>query len=498
MTTLAPDMTYLADDQIANALDFLLPLFDLKGDAEGMIDGEHPFLKTVLVAPTAVTIAGGVLTVTQTRHKVVNEGGAGTDNVDTITGTMDVLMLQQNSPGQTIVFKHNTGNLLFEDNRDFKISDQNPVAIFHREPTSGKWSSINRNTGSLWLTDSVNATITSDALDATQSRLWVLPESGTADDLATINNPNNLDVLLLVIKNSGDFITVKHNTGNIWLESGQDETLTGQNRILALYWNDVTGKWTAPMYSDRYSVAVSDPLTASAQAHTFQTNPKTFHINTYPTPDVYELNGFSRLIKRRFVVDQVSEGTTFSSFGGTFNTTGSSSVNNALAESNFIRINQPASSNSFAIRRSASSIFQYRWSPYCEFVIADATVNPFFGLMAGTPTITGPGSYSFTGVSGVFFLVTGGSVITLRAFENGTSLANFSVMTAPLPTVCYARLGIDAASNTIYGEVNGKKVSVVISPSTLTTVGMDLVVMSGTDTPSTNRISVSRMYGEQG
>ncbi len=497
MTTLAPDTTYLVDDQIANALDFLIPLYDLKTDAEGVIDGVHPFLKTVLVAPTAITISGGVLTVTQTRHKVVNQGGAGTDDVDTITGTMDVLVLQQNSPGQTIIFKHNTGNLLFEDNRDFKITDQNPVAIFHREPTSGKWSSVNRNTGNLWLIDSVDATIASDTLDATQTRLWVLPESGVADDLSSINNPNNLDVLLLVIKNSGDFITVKHNTGNIWLESEQDETLTGQNRILALYWNDVTSKWTAPMYSGKYSVAVSDPLSKAVQGSTFLVNPETIYLNSTPTPDVHELNGFSRLIKRRFIVDQVSEGTTFSSFGATFTTTGSSSANNALAESNFIRIIQPASPNTSAIRRSGSGIFQYRWSPYCEFVISDIPYHPMVGLMTGTPAVTGPGNYSFTGVSGIFFRFHTSNATTLQVYENGVNLASINVTTPPLPTVCYARIGVDAATNTIYADVNGKKVSLVVSPTTLATVGMDLIVLAGSDLASNQRISVSRMFGEQ-
>jgi hypothetical protein len=62
-----------------------------------------------------VTIASGVITPTTSRHPVDTEGGAASDDLDTIstTGTSsgDLLILQAVSSARTVVVKHNTGNI---------------------------------------------------------------------------------------------------------------------------------------------------------------------------------------------------------------------------------------------------------------------------------------------------------------------------------------------------------------------------------------------------
>jgi len=66
-----------------------------------------------VVAGAALTISAGVITVTHSRHAVLNEGGAATDDVDTINGGADgdILIVYQSSNTQDITWKDGTGNL---------------------------------------------------------------------------------------------------------------------------------------------------------------------------------------------------------------------------------------------------------------------------------------------------------------------------------------------------------------------------------------------------
>lgn len=88
-------------------------------------------------------------------------------------------------------------------------------------------------------------TLATGAVTATQGNHIVAAESGTADDLDTINRnftdiPSTYYPFLMIKADTGDTITVKHNTGNIYLYSLADVTLTGE-QTLFLWWNGT--KW---------------------------------------------------------------------------------------------------------------------------------------------------------------------------------------------------------------------------------------------------------------
>lgn len=62
-------------------------------------------------------------------------------------------------------------------------------------------------------------------------------ESGTADDLATVNMTTGLliagyQVVLFLTATIGDTITIKHNTGNILCSTGADMTLTENTAVM--------------------------------------------------------------------------------------------------------------------------------------------------------------------------------------------------------------------------------------------------------------------------
>jgi hypothetical protein len=64
---------------------------------------------------TVVTISGGAITISLSYHSLETEGGAGTDDLDTIatTGILNgtLLVLRANSSARTVVVKDETGNL---------------------------------------------------------------------------------------------------------------------------------------------------------------------------------------------------------------------------------------------------------------------------------------------------------------------------------------------------------------------------------------------------
>lgn len=59
------------------------------------------------------TIASGVITATQTTTKVATEGGAGSDDLDTINGGAagTIIILEQSDSSKTVVVKAGTGNI---------------------------------------------------------------------------------------------------------------------------------------------------------------------------------------------------------------------------------------------------------------------------------------------------------------------------------------------------------------------------------------------------
>jgi len=83
------------------------------------------------------------------------------------------------------------------------------------------------------LTAQTEVTISSDAMTATQSVHTVAAQTGTADDLSTINGINDGQYIIIRAK-ATHTITVKHAVGNIQLNGGADYALSS-NKALILF-----------------------------------------------------------------------------------------------------------------------------------------------------------------------------------------------------------------------------------------------------------------------
>jgi hypothetical protein len=91
-----------------------------------------------LKAPTTLTIASGVITVTQNLHIIAAESGTA-DNLDTIELGYDalsidsieyypVLIIQANT-GDTITIKHGTGNIDLPGDADIPLGDDEWILL---------------------------------------------------------------------------------------------------------------------------------------------------------------------------------------------------------------------------------------------------------------------------------------------------------------------------------------------------------------------------------
>lgn len=90
--------------------------------------------------------------------------------------------------------------------------------------------------------------ISSDAVSITSTLVLLTCETGTADNIATINAGTGVtlrDGMRISIRtaNSGDTITVKDGTGNI--ECAADQAMSSQNHVVELQYVAATSKWVA-------------------------------------------------------------------------------------------------------------------------------------------------------------------------------------------------------------------------------------------------------------
>lgn len=505
MTTIPVTTSAILNGSTATASSLLTPIADLKAGLEGIADGTYPFVKAVFDSATLLTISAGAVTVTQTRHRIQNEGGATSDDLTTLSGVVDILLLQQGASGQTTTLKHNVGNIYFDDGRDLVISDQNRVVALYYNSTTGKYSSGARNMGSLWLTAAVSTTLSSDTLTATQSKLKIVPESGTADNLSTVSNPNALDMLVLSVATAGHTITVKHNVGNIFLPNGLDYVMDSTDVLLVLLPNPTTGKWTGITAFSPAEMPFTDPFGTTGTFTQLELPPFTYE---NAGGGLVRLNTLPRFGQRRQHWDEVQTGTTFATFGMTMTNTGTASAS-VTADTRYIRFTSGTTAGDKA-GRASDAIFQYRWSPVLEAKglwatnAADSSDAPiWFGLMSATqPTVASGGAISYTGVSGVWikaFYVAGLASFKGQAFLNGSELGyvQFGVIT-PYDALKKFAIYIDAATNNIVFEVGSERSSVLnITPSTLTSTNLALTMLRGTPSAAAVTVDVAAMYGSQ-
>ena len=92
----------------------------------------------------------------------------------------------------------------------------------------------------------VSKTLASDAFTQTTVYHVLQPQTGTADDLATITPiaaPSARSIILLRCEDAADTITIKHNVGNILVSGGSDFVLSGQDDFALGFYDGVLSKW---------------------------------------------------------------------------------------------------------------------------------------------------------------------------------------------------------------------------------------------------------------
>lgn len=89
------------------------------------------------------TISSGVITANDIYIQVANESSAATDNLDTITvdnnTPSEVMFISPANNGETLVIKHNTGNIISPDGLDVTLDTKNRVAMLVLNPSTIKW-----------------------------------------------------------------------------------------------------------------------------------------------------------------------------------------------------------------------------------------------------------------------------------------------------------------------------------------------------------------------
>ncbi len=91
-------------------------------------------------APTELTIAAGVVTVTKGYHRVDTEADAASDDLDTINGGVDgeMLILRAENDARTVVLKDSTGNLAL-NGVDITLDDVDPAVLLQYDEILSKW-----------------------------------------------------------------------------------------------------------------------------------------------------------------------------------------------------------------------------------------------------------------------------------------------------------------------------------------------------------------------
>lgn len=147
--------TQFVDTQQIDAVDFILPFQEAEdaldeleaeitattADLADVKSGVDAFPRLRFGDTTTLTIASGVITVTQSRHLVDTEGAASSDDLVTVSGTTSggVLVIQIVSAARVVVIKHNTGNFFNATQADVTLNRPELMYLALFDTTLNKW-----------------------------------------------------------------------------------------------------------------------------------------------------------------------------------------------------------------------------------------------------------------------------------------------------------------------------------------------------------------------
>jgi hypothetical protein len=241
MVALTIDTSGLVDLTQADAGDVLVPMNQLIGYVNDILNGVQAFDRQSFGTAESLTIASGAITPTKSNVIVDTEGAASTDDLATINnGSVGRQMFISITNAARQVRIVQSGNIrLPNSGATVTLTNTNQVVWLKHDGTN--WVGLLVPTGIL-LSHGPNGslTIASGAITISQTRNNISNESSAAvDDLDTINGGNVGDVITLLNANATQATVIRHNTGNIRLVGQRDRVLHGTADQIVLMWTGV-------------------------------------------------------------------------------------------------------------------------------------------------------------------------------------------------------------------------------------------------------------------
>lgn len=142
MVSLAVDTSLLVDTQGSDAADVVVPIVDLKTHQENVLNGVQAFDQIKAVVATELTISGGVVTRSLMNHRIDTEGNAASDDLTTILGGSEgmILFVRLENASRVVTLKHGADNLLMAGGGDVILTNTDQVITFFY--VNGGWREI--------------------------------------------------------------------------------------------------------------------------------------------------------------------------------------------------------------------------------------------------------------------------------------------------------------------------------------------------------------------
>lgn len=193
-----------------------------------------------------ISISTSAINITASNLLLDPSGVATTADIDTINWTGQELpgkriILIPYDDTDVITIKHNQGNIYLNGGQDITLTGNQQLVLYY----DAEWSQWTDTFIESHINISSELTIATGAITVTQARHTIDTEADAAtDDLDTINDISPLEgkKIILQAEDATRTVVIKHGTGNIFLNGGNDITLDDTTKQLELIYNGTN--WT--------------------------------------------------------------------------------------------------------------------------------------------------------------------------------------------------------------------------------------------------------------
>jgi len=137
----------ITDNNIGNALTDIAN-WEIYYDPDNSIFDNVTINNKLNTQPNAATISGGEITYTGAYMVIDTEGGAATDDLETINGGSDgdILILRSTNNARDITIKHGTGNIILKPlGQDTLLNFENDRIVLQYKQSNDLWEEVSRS-----------------------------------------------------------------------------------------------------------------------------------------------------------------------------------------------------------------------------------------------------------------------------------------------------------------------------------------------------------------